>query len=69
MLLKLDYPAITILREIILQEINICIDAARDARLRAAERGDYRESDIALRYENRAELLFPVLDQVNASRR
>lgn len=68
MLLKVDYPAVVILREIVLREIDVCIDSARVARLRAADRDDYRESDIALRWENRAELLMSVLDDLPSGR-
>lgn len=64
MILKLDHLACVILRELILMEIDSCIGSARSARLRAFNCGDARDSDIALRYENRAEALMSVLDQL-----
>lgn len=69
MFVKIEYPTAVVLRELALVEINACIDAARSARLRASQKMDFRESDVALLYENRASILMDFTDQIDSLRR
>lgn len=67
MYLEIDYGVANILRQLVLTEIDSCIASARHARIRAANHNDYRESDIALKYENRARVLIDFLNALDSS--
>lgn len=69
-ILKLEYPIVVLLRELAVMEIDSCIASARQARLKAYERGDtFSDPSIALRYEQRASLLLDFLDAIESCSR
>lgn len=55
-LLRIEYPTLVLLRELVMMEVDSCIASVQTFRL--------RESSLALMYEQRASLLMDFLDVV-----